>query len=299
MFLFLMLSCRQSEVGIIGVYKEKDTSNWVDPGEPESIGVGEPAEPAAIPETSESIERQGVSGITTMSLMQLACPACMGESQELFLDFEAIFHDPISDSHVSWIPQNGTCTDQLYESVPSTRPMSVGGQVSVSATNHSFSAGMVGDGTYYNPSLWEAQLQRNSFYTVNTDAGSYMFKTVEGFDWIEPYTMLWVDPSYAFEAPVYRSGFTVTWSPARPTSRMMVTVAVYTQDGAYLQGQVSCFGEDNGSMFIPAQYLNYPVWSLVAIHIERFEVDTVETDINNSYIETLQSWQVVGTGHIE
>ena len=80
---------------------------------------------------------------------------------------------------------------------------------------------------------------------------------------------------------------------------MMITLGIYSGDGAYLLGQVSCFGADNGAMFIPSQYLNYPTWSLVAIHIERFEIDVVETTINNSYMETLQIWEVVGTGHIE
>ena len=65
-----------------------------------------------------------------------------------------------------------------------------------------------------------------------------------------------------FEAVVRRSGFTVTWSPVRQTSRMMITLGIYSSDGAYLLGQVSCFGADNGAMFIPAQYLNYPTWSL-------------------------------------
>ena len=134
---------------------------------------------------------------------------------------------------------------------------------------------------------------------VQTNNGSFEFRTIEGFDWIEPYTMLWVDPPYAFDAVVSRNGFTITWSPIRQTSRMMVTLGIYSQDGAYLLGQVSCFGSDNGSLFVPSQYLNYQPYSLVAIHMERFEVDFVETDINNAYMETLQIWEIVGTGHIE
>ena len=56
----------------------------------------------------------------------------------------------------------------------------------------------------------------------------------------------------------------------------MITLGIYSSDGSSLLGQVSCFGADNGSMFIPSQYLNYPTWSLVAIHIERFEIDIVD-----------------------
>lgn len=287
----LLLSC-DSDVSIIKRYDE-DTST--------PITIGEPSEPSTVQDTDQDTdqERSGVTGLSTTYLRQLACPACMGETQELLVEYEAIFHQPVSDSWSNWILDDGQCTDQLYQSTPSVQPMNVGTQIQITNPQHQFSANQVGQNTYLNTQLWESQLQRNSNYMVQTNEGSFEFTTIEGFDWIEPYTMLWVDPSYAFEAPVRRSGFTVTWSPPRPTSRMMITIGVYSQDGSSLLGQVSCFGPDNGAMFIPSQYLNYPAWSLVGIYIERFEVDFVETDINNSYMETLQIWEVVGTGHIE
>ena len=275
MLLSLLLWACDSDVSIIKRIEEETG---------QAIGVGEPSEPAAIvgqptseagsqPSNEVSSEpayeqrRTGVTGLSTMYLRQIACPACMGETQELTVEYELQVHQPISDSWNTWMLPDGACTEQLYQTTPSTIPMQLG--------------------------------QRNALYNVQTSEGSFQFTTVEGFDFIEPYTMLWVDPSYAFEAAVRRSGFTVTWAPTRQTSRMMITLGVYSGDGAYLLGQVSCFGSDSGAMFIPAQYLNYPTWSLVAIHIERFETDIVETSINNSYMETLQIWEVVGTGHIE
>lgn len=292
MLLSLLLWACDSDVSIIKRI-EDDTA--------EVIGVGEPAPDPNLPsaEPSWDGQRTGVTGLATMYLRQIACPACMGETQELTVEFEAIFHQPISDSWNSWMLQDGNCTQQLYQTTPSTQPIHVGQSISITNSQHQFDAYQSGAGLYLAQNIWESQLQRNSNYMVQTNDGSFQFTTVEGFDWIEPYTMLWVDPSYAFEAPVRRTGFTITWSPPRPTSRMMVTLGIYSPDGASLLGQVSCFGSDNGAMFIPAQYLNYPTWSLVAIHIERFEVGLVETDINNAYMETLQIWEVVGTGHIE
>ena len=292
MLLSLLLAC-QSDVSIIKRLEEEETG--------QVIGVGEPAEPAAIPSSEPAWEqnRTGVTGLSTMYLRQIACPACMGETQELTVEYELLVHQPISDSWNSWMLPDGACTEQLYRTTPSTNPIQVGQSIQITSQNHQFEAYQTGAGVYTSQNIWESHLQRNALYNVQTSEGSFNFTTVEGFDYIEPYTMLWVDPSYAFEAAVRRSGFTVTWAPVRQTSRMMITLGVYSGDGAYLLGQVSCFGADNGAMFIPSQYLNYPTWSLVAIHIERFETGIVETTINNSYMETLQIWEVVGTGHIE
>lgn len=300
MLLSLLLWACDSDVSIIKRIEEEETG--------QAIGIGEPGEPAAIvgqPSAEQDTdqvtdqERTGVTGLSTMYLRQIACPACMGETQELTVEYELQVHQPISDSWNSWMLPDGACTEQLYQTTPSTQPIQVGQLIQVTSQNHQFEAYQSGAGLYTSQNIWESHLQRNANYMVQTNEGSFNFTTVEGFDYIEPYTMLWVDPSYAFEAAVRRSGFTITWAPARQTSRMMITLGIYSGDGAYLLGQVSCFGADNGAMSIPAQYLNYPTWSLVAIHIERFETDVVETSINNSYMETLQIWEVVGTGHIE
>ena len=298
MLLSLLLWACDSDVSIIKRVEETG----------QSIGVGEPGEPVAIPPqpsadqgTDQDAEqvRSGVTGLSTMYLRQVACPACMGETQELTVEYELKVHQPITDSWNSWPPADGTCDQYLYQTTPSTQPIHVGQVIQVTSQNHQFDAYQSGAGIYQSQNIWESHLQRNTTYNVQTNEGSFNFTTIEGFDYIEPYTMLWVDPSYAFEAAVRRSGFTVTWAPVRSTSRMMITLGIYSSDGSALLGQVSCFGADNGSMFIPPQYLNYPTWSLVAIHIERFETDIVETDVNNSYMETMQIWEVVGTGHIE
>jgi hypothetical protein len=223
----------------------------------------------------------------------------MGETQEINITFTAKFHQPISDSHTSWIPQVGECTTNLISVSPSTNPIDVGPSITIDSGDHNFGAEQQVLGTYETTSIWESQLQRDSLYQVETQQGQYGFVSSHGFDFIEPYTMLWVDPSYAFEAAIYRSGATFTWSPTSQNSIFMVTIAVYSWDGSQFLGYVTCAGPDNGSMTIPAQYLQaYQAGSLAAIHLERHTVDLVVTDINNSYIETHMSWEVVGTGTI-
>ena len=260
-----------------------------------------PITDSAFQEPSDNPEqRSGITGYSYLHLRQVACPACMGESQEITITFSAEFHQPSSDGHVDWLPQVGQCTTNLIGTDPSTIPINVGSSIMVNNPSHSFSVPAMGEGFYWTTSIWESQLQRDAFYTVQTEAGSYGFFSSHGFDFIEPYTMLFVDPSYAFQAPISRSGATFTWGPTSTDSTFMINVVVYSSDGSQLLGYVACSGQDNGSMTIPAQYLqSYPAGSLVAIHLSRHKVDLVETDINNSYMQSHMEWEVVGTGFIQ
>lgn len=289
MLLLMLLACRQGDIGIVKVYENQRDSAVQDT----QVAPTEPSEPASEP------ERTGITGYTSLHLRQVACPACVGEPQEIKITFSAEFHQPISDNHTSWIPTSDQCTTNLISMSPSTNPINVGPSIVIDSGVHNFGAEQVATGLYETTSIWESQLQRDAVYTVESQEGSYDFVSSHGFDFIEPYNMLWVDPSYAFEAPIYRSGATFTWAPTSTDSTFMITVAVYSWDGSQFLGYVTCSGPDNGMMTIPAQYLQaYQAGSLVAIHLERHKVSLVETDINNSYIETHMSWEVVGTGTI-
>jgi len=287
MLLSILLACRQGDIGIVKVYEDQKDSAIQDT---QTILI-EPSEPASEP------ERSGITGYTSLHLRQVACPACMGESQEISITFSAQFHQPISDNHTEWIPADGQCTTNLIGVSPSTNPIDVGPSIIVDAGAHNFGAEQIVAGLYETTSIWESQLLRDATYNVATEEGGYSFVSTHGFDFIEPYTMLWVDPSY--EAAIYRSGATFTWAPTSTDSTFMITVAVYSWDGSQFLGYVTCSGPDNGIMTIPTQYLQaYQAGSLAAIHLERHKVSLVETDINNSYIETHMSWEVVGTGTI-
>ena len=292
--ILLLLAC-YGDVSIM-----KRTTEEVDTGT--TVIVEDSPQPSWEPagETSyDTDNRSGITGYTYLRLRQVACPACMGETQEISINFRAIFHQPSTDGHTEWIPPNGQCTTNMISVSPSTVPIDLGLDIYVDSGYHTFTADNVGLGIYENNRIWESQLERDTRYDVFTDEGNYSFVSTHGFDFIEPYTMLWVDPSYAFEAPIYRSGATFTWGPTSTDSIFMITVAVYSWDGSQFLGYVTCLGPDNGSMTIPSQYLiNYNGGSLAAIHLARHKIQLVETNINNSYIETHMEWEVVGTGTI-
>jgi len=280
----------------------KDSATTVvvtEPSDTQPEPTFEPSwEPSGEP-SFEQTERNGVTGYTYLRLRQVACPACVGESQQISIQFVATFHQPITDSHTTWIPPEGQCTNNLISVVPSTVPIDLGVDIYVEGEYHTFTANSVGLGVYENNQIWESQLERDTRYDVYTDEGDYSFVSSHGFDFIEPYTMLWVDPLYAFEAPIYRTGALFTWGPTSTDSVFMITVAAYSWDGSQFLGYVTCMGADNGSMTIPAQYLqSFQAGSLAAIHLSRHKVQMVETDINNSYIESHMEWEVVGTGTI-
>ena len=300
--LILMMAC-STEVGLLGYTdKKQDTSTVVvvDSAEPSTEPSEPGSEPGSEPSTEPSGERLGISGYTHLHLRQVACPMCVGETQEIRINFTAEFHQPISDNHTAWIPQVGACTNSLTGINPSTIPIDVGASLTATNTSHSFTAPQVGIGLFQTENVYEGQLQRDAPYNVQTDMGSYTFFSTRGFDFIEPYTMFYVDPSYAFAAPINRTGASFSWAPTSINSVFMIRIAAYSGDGTVFFGHATCVGEDSGFMTVPAQYINiFPAGSLVAIHLVRHKIELVETDINNSYIETHMEWEVVGTGYLQ
>jgi len=245
-------------------------------------------------------EIEGVGGYVHYYLRQLACPACMGESQELLVEFTAKFHEPINDSHTSWLPPLGECTNQLVITSPSANPVNVGASVSVQGSPHSFTANNVG--TEYYAYLFETEYDRNALHTITlpNETETIQFTSIEGYDFIEPFAMLYVDPSYAFAAPIYRSGMTFSWAPYDTSRIYMILLAVYTYDGSQLLGYAACTGSDQGFMTMPGSVLqSFPSGSLVAIHLSRHKIDSVPYEPMGSYIETHMEWEVVGTGYLQ
>jgi|TARA_R110000851_G_scaffold26475_4_gene75049 hypothetical protein len=304
MILSIILAC-YGDVSIIK-REPQDTSGVIITDEPtqEPSSISDPAfepswEPSGEP-SYEQTERSGITGYTYLKLRQVACPACMGETQQISIQFKALFHEPSSDGHTEWLPPNGQCTNSLISTSPSVVPIDVGPSIYIEGEYHTFTANPFTYGSYENNQIWESHLERDSRYDIFTTEGNYSFISSHGFDFIEPYTMLWVDPLYAFEAPIYRTGAIFTWGPSSSDSVFMITVSAYSWDGSQFLGYVTCTGPDNGSMMIPSQYLQgFQPGSLTAIHLSRHKIELVETDINNSYIETHMEWEVVGTGHIE
>ena len=295
--LILMMAC-SSDVGLLGyVEKRQDTSEAVsDTGLEEDTSVGTDTSVADSPVVIE-----GIGGYVNYYLRQVACPQCVGELQELLVEFKTKFHEPITDSHTSWIPSSGTCTNQLLITVPTTNPVETGSSLTVTGPFHEFVADRVAPGEHY-AYIYETQYDRNSSHSVsfNNNNADFMFTSIEGFDFIEPYTMLYVDPAYAFSAPILKSGMTFTWGPYGSSGVFMITIAVYNQAGSQLLGYAACVGPDQGYLTFQSQYLSgYPSGSLAVIHLARHKVDLVPYEPLGSYIETHMEWEVVGTGYLQ
>ena len=126
------------------------------------------------------------------------------------------------------------------------------------------------------------------------------FTSLEGFDDIQPYTLLWVDPSYAYDAVISKSGTTFTWQPIVPDSQFEVIVAVYSYDGATFLGAVSCMEDDVGFLTIPGSYIQpFPAYSITAVHLIRHRQGLVESQELGGMVQTHMMWEVIGTGHVE
>ena len=290
LILLFLVAC-SSDVSVIKMLEDEDSTIIESGFEP---GV-EPS-PTTPPETII----EGTGGYVHYYLRQLACPGCVGESQELLVEFTAKFHEPVNDTHTSWIPPLGECTNQLLITSPSTNPVDVGNSITVQGAPHSFTATKTGD-EYY-AYLYETEYDRNTTHTITIpgEDEQISFRSIEGYDYIEPYAMLYVDPSYAFAAAIYKSGMTFSWSPYDTSRIYMILMAVYSYDGSQLLGYAACTGPDQGFMTFPGSALqSFPSQSLVLIHLSRHDVKMVPYEPMGSYIETHMNWEIVGTGYLQ
>ena len=294
-----LLSCTQ-DVSIIKRYDETpydsavvtDTLDpWVEPSEP-----GNTASPTSEPSLGDLSK---TVGFAELHFAQIACPACVGVSSEFDISANLKLHQPTSGDYTEWLTPVGTCSGQLIESYVSSTPLAA----TQSATFNDIVLDPAGPGEWMEENIYEFQVPRRTMLSITTQHGSApnAFKTLEGFDSIEPYTLLWVDPSYAFEALISKNYPTqFSWYPSVPGEMFEIMVAVYSPDGSQLLGVVSCMEYDTGSMSIPNSYFQqYPYWSLAAVYLSRHSVQKAEAPDLGGVIESHQTWTVIGTGHVE
>ena len=257
------------------------------------------SQPSSSPTSEPSNEMTDLSvGLATIHFRQVSCPACVGASGEFEISASLKMHQPTSGDYFEYMTPTGTCTTQLIESYVSSQPV----QATQPAMFNSITLNPTGQGQWENNYLYDHQIQRQTPHTIITENGTIIdaFTTIEGFDDIQPYTMLWIDPSYAFDAVISKNGTNFTWYPVLSEDQFEIIVAVYSPDGSQLLGAVSCQEMDTGSMFIPGSYFQaYPTWSLVAVHMIRHRIDRRPAPEFNGYIDSHMIWEVVGTGHIE
>ena len=302
MLLALMLACG-GDIGIRTTDKvQEDTSVAADSSQPSSEPSSETSvEPSSEPSSEPSDEPlNGTVGLTRYTLEQLACPACMGASQEITVLFETKLHNKISEEHPLWFPSMGQCTTNTNPIEISVSPINVGQSLSIQGSMNSFTAYNNGMGLY-SSYLQEWQYDRNTNMNVNMqDNTSYSFRSIQGFDEIQPLELRYVDPSYAFAAVVSKFGTTFSWSPAGVSDEFNVMIATYSPDGSQLLGVISCTVPDTGFMNFDGSYFqSYPTWSLAAIYLTRISKQRVPYEGLGGYVDVQLEWTVVGTGHIE
>jgi hypothetical protein len=229
---------------------------------------------------------------------QVACQACLGVSKEFQITAELRIHYPTGGDYTSHLPDIGTCTTNIYETAIGVTPLAA----SQLAYFNDIPLYPSQQGTWLSTNLYEHQYQRSSQHTITSEHGtaSNVFTSLEGFDSIEPYTLLWVDPSYAYDTTISKSGTTFTWSPVVSDSQFEIIVAVYSSNGSTFLGAVSCMENDTGYMTIPGSYIQaYPTNSIVAVHLIRHRQSLVEASDFGGMVQTHMMWEVVGTGHVE
>lgn len=304
MLLAFLLACA-TDIGFVQTIEKQapeDTAivdTATDMSQPSSEPAGEPTwEPSSEP-SGEPTELNGTVGLVVYELEQVACPSCMGASQEITINFDAKFHDRMNEEHMTWVPQEGTCTQSLNYTSIAVTPKNIGQSLTVQGGSTYFTPYFNG-ASYYGTHM-EPQYARDTLLNVTAqDGSSFQMMSLHGFDNIEPWEMRYVDPSYAFAAVVSKNGTNFQWAPYGSSGLFNITVAVYTPDGAQLMGYVSCTTSDSGFFTMPGSYFqSFPYWSLTAIHMTRVLHQRVPYQALGGYVDAQVEWSVVGTGHVE
>ena len=302
MSLALLLFACGGDIGIRTVEKIQTIDTSIDNTDTTIEQTTQPTtEPAMEPSSEPSTEPlNGTVGLTRYTLEQLACPACMGASQEITVLFETKLHNRINEVHPLWFPIMGQCTTNTNPIGINVLPIDRGQSLNIQGSANSFTAYNNGM-DLYSSYLQEWQYDRDTNMTVNMqDNTSYSFRSIQGFDEIQPLELRYVDPSYAFAAVVSKFGTNFSWSPAGVSDEFNVMIATYSPDGSQLLGVISCTVPDNGFMNFDGSYFqSYPTWSLTAIYLTRISKQRVPYEGLNGYVDIQLEWTVVGTGHIE
>lgn len=255
------------------------------------------------PIDTEDTDNEGdISPLTVafaeMHFRQIACQGCLGVSSEFQITAELREHYPTGGDYTSHLPSVGSCTTNVYETAVGVTPL----DATQVAYFNDIPLYPTAQGVWANTNLYEHQYQRSTAYTITSEHGTVVdaFTSLEGFDDIQPYTLLWVDPSYAYDTVISKSGTTFTWYPVILDSQFEVIVAVYSSDGSTFLGAVSCMEDDNGYLTIPGSYIQpFPSYSIAAVHLIRHRQGLIESSDLGGMVQTHMMWEVIGTGHVE
>jgi hypothetical protein len=243
-------------------------------------------------------------GLAEYQLIQIACPDCLGYTSDLQVVAMAGFHAPTKKSWVSWIPSEGSCATDPNPTPASDAWEDAGEWLSYRSGATSVQLRQA-DGLYSADGLDEGDFIRNAAWEVDTEGGNDVgdfaidnaFYTPESISELEPMEMLYTRTQDAFAAriPVSRADF--TWGPSGGSDQFAVVLDVYNQKNGQFLGEVFCLDADAGSLRVPAGYLSgYPSGSLLVIGMYRYVVGSFVRPDDESTVETVVNFGVIGTG---
>ena len=183
--------------------KTNDDSAIVDTTETEQQADSSSSpEDTQTPEPSDEMTDLTV-GYGEIHFRQIACPPCVGAASEFDITATLKLHYPTSGDYTDYLQEPGSCTTNLIQTHVSSQPLSSTQQ----AAFNGITLNPSGQGEWYNGFIYEYQYERNTSYSVTSEHGTInnAFTSIEGFDDIQPYTLLWVDPSYAYDAVISKS----------------------------------------------------------------------------------------------
>jgi len=257
---------------------------------------------------SQNPDHDLVVGFVEYSFVQASCPVCFGLASEITTTQFARFHEPTGANHYAWVPREDETCRQYYDAPVNSLNVDVGNNVILVAgsfnlpMNKSYdNTGVIYSGMVQNT---DSGYVRDAFYNIQVDGVSVtddQLQSLHGFDYIEPYTMLYTDPSYAYQAPISKTSNSFSWGQYGDSSSFMtVQISVYSWDGASYYGTVICRGPDTGQMIVPGSWFtSYPSGSLTSIHFIRHRTKEVYSDSLQGIIQTHVWWEVIGTGYIQ
>jgi len=301
----LLVGC-SSDVSIM---KRPDESNQNDENETAiSEDTQETDSGANIDSGNSDIDHTLTVGFVEYGFIQASCPWCFGLPTEISSWLYARFHDPTGSNHAAWVPREDEFCRQYYEAPVNAMNNDVGMSVTASAGSYSYNLSKTYDetGVVYKTQTYtnDSNYLRNTDLSLTLDGAdlsSDAFRSLEGFDYIEPYTMLYTEPAYAYAAPINKTSNTFTWGPSGiPDSFFTIHVSVYSYDGSSYYGTVICRSEDVGFMTIPGSYFAaYPSGSLASIHLIRHRMKDLHSSLLQGTIQTHVWWEVIGTGYVQ
>lgn len=272
--------------------------------ESEPADTGDPGDSGDTGDTDPEWANEGkTGGLIQFSMVQIACPSCLGYPSGIEVAATAGFHGPTSSSWVDWLPREGDCTEN-----PSPRPASsdfldAGEWLSLRSGSANVQL-RVADGVYESSGLDDSDFVRNAGWVVAVEGGADIpdfevanaFYTPESISTLTPTEMLYTQPQSAFSARISKSRANFGWGPAGGTDSFAVVVDVYSPQGAY-QAQVFCLAADAGSLTVPSTYLSrYANNSLLVIGMYRYVVGAFQRPDDGSSVETMINFGVIGTG---